>query len=221
MCPPQLLPTDLTPYFDAHFMSETGLVDLFVFLGPSPPEVQEQYASLTGKTPLPPMFSLAYHQCRWNYDSEQDVLAVNAKFDEHDIPADVIWLDIEHTDGKKYFTWDSHKFPDPMRMLEQVAEKGRKMVTIVDPHIKTDDGYSVYKDAKDLGLFVKKAGGTEDFEGHCWPGRSRYLDFLHPQVVCFSLFSLIFPCRHGNIGPSNSRLTVTRAQLQISSPGMT
>ena len=34
------------------------------------------------------------------------------KFDEHDIPMDVMWLDIEHTDGKKYFTWDARKFPD-------------------------------------------------------------------------------------------------------------
>ncbi len=39
------------------------------------------------------------------------VQQVNAKFDEHDIPMDVMWLDIEHTDGKKYFTWDARKFP--------------------------------------------------------------------------------------------------------------
>ena len=34
---------------------------------------------------------------------------VAAKFDENDIPMDVMWLDIEHTDGKKYFTWDTRK----------------------------------------------------------------------------------------------------------------
>jgi len=27
--------------------------------------------------------------------------SVNAGFDQHDFPMDVIWLDIEHTDGKK------------------------------------------------------------------------------------------------------------------------
>lgn len=43
-----------------------------------------------------------YHQCRWNYNDEADTLAVDAGFDEHDIPYDVIWLDIEHTDGKRY-----------------------------------------------------------------------------------------------------------------------
>lgn len=97
------------------------------------------------------------------------------------MPMDVIWLDIEHTDGKKYFTWDKHKFPTPNDMVEKVAAKGRKMVTIVDPHIKKDDGYYVYKDAKDKGLFVKKVDGS-DFEGHCWPGASEYLDFWHPET---------------------------------------
>ena len=47
------------------------------------------------------MFALGYHQCRWNYRDEADTLAVDAAFDEHNIPYDVIWLDIEHTDGKR------------------------------------------------------------------------------------------------------------------------
>lgn len=47
------------------------------------------------------VFSLAYHQCRWNYNDQQDVDTVNKAFDEFDIPMDVMWLDIEHTDNKK------------------------------------------------------------------------------------------------------------------------
>jgi alpha 1,3-glucosidase len=43
------------------------------------------------------------------------------------------------------------------------------MVTIIDPHIKKDDDYHVYKEAKDLGIFVKDKSGS-DFEGWCWPG---------------------------------------------------
>ncbi|EPB70041.1 glycosyl hydrolase, family 31 [Ancylostoma ceylanicum] len=146
-------------------------------------------------TPIPPLFSIAYHQCRWNYNDEQDVAQfehfhsesdlsaqVNENFDVYDIPMDVIWLDIEHTDGKKYFTWDPHKFAHAKEMIDGVAAKGRKMVTIIDPHIKRDDSYPIYKDAKDLGLYVKKSDGTTDFEGHCWPGSSAYLDFLNPET---------------------------------------
>ena len=71
--------------------------------------------------------------CRWNYKDEADVAAVNAGFDEHEMPCDVIWLDIEHTDGKRYFTWDKHKFPKPAAMQNELAATGRKMVTIAQP----------------------------------------------------------------------------------------
>jgi len=37
-------------------------------------------------------------------------------------------LDIEHTNGKRYFTWDSNKFPTPKKMQEMVATKGRKVI---------------------------------------------------------------------------------------------
>ena len=60
----------------AHFMSEAGIIDFFVLLGPSPKDVSKQYAALTGPTPIPPMFSIAYHQCRWNYNDQEDVRTV-------------------------------------------------------------------------------------------------------------------------------------------------
>ncbi|RKP36332.1 glycosyl hydrolases family 31-domain-containing protein [Dimargaris cristalligena] len=122
-----------------HWMSESGHLDIFVLPGGGhPADVLTQYGGLTGTTALPPTFSLAYHQCRWNYNSQADVLDVDAHFDEHDIPYDVIWLDIEHTDDKRYFTWDPNHFADPVAMQTALAAKKRKLVTIVDPHIKND-----------------------------------------------------------------------------------
>lgn len=46
-------------------------------------------------------FAFGYHQSRWNYNDQEDVKNVDESFDEHDIPCDVIWLDIEHTSGKR------------------------------------------------------------------------------------------------------------------------
>lgn len=86
--------------------------------------------SFLGTQALPPLFSLGYHQCRWNYEDEQDVKAVDAGFDAHDIPYDVIWLDIEHTDGKRYFTWDKQKFQNPRKMQEHLKKKKRKVNNI-------------------------------------------------------------------------------------------
>lgn len=166
---------------NTHWFSESGIIDLFILSAVNPVEVQGQYALLTGTQFMPPLFSLGYHQCRWNYKDESDVKQVDAKFDEHDIPYDVIWLDIEHTVGKRYMTWDRHLFPDPEGMQNDLASRGRKTVTIVDPHLKVDGGYSVYSEAKKLGYFVRTADGN-DFEGHCWPGGSSWLDYLSPTV---------------------------------------
>jgi alpha-glucosidase (family GH31 glycosyl hydrolase) len=68
---------------------------------------------------------------------------VNAKFEEHNFPMDVMWLDIEHTNEKRYFTWDPTNFPNPTKMIDEMSSFGRKMVTIVDPHMKRDGGYSL------------------------------------------------------------------------------
>ncbi|KAG8449629.1 hypothetical protein GDO86_016317 [Hymenochirus boettgeri] len=169
------------PQIDVRWISESGIVDMFLLLGPRPQDVFRQYAHLTGYQAFPPKFSLGYHQCRWNYEDEADVEAVDSGFDEHQIPYDVIWLDIEHTDKKKYFTWDNERFPNPIRMQEELQKKRRKLVVISDPHIKVDPDYILYSEAKDRGYFVKDRNG-QDFEGSCWPGTSSYLDFTNPAV---------------------------------------
>jgi mannosyl-oligosaccharide alpha-1,3-glucosidase len=65
------------------------------------------------------------------------------------------------------------------------------MVTIVDPHIKTDSNYWVYQELVDLGVAVRDANG-EIFEGDCWPGRSIWADFTNPRARIWwaSQFSL-------------------------------
>lgn len=169
----------------SHWLSESGVVDVFLLLGPSSAQFFSQYTLVTGRAQLPPVFALGYHQCRWNYKNEADVDRVNAGFDDHGIPYDVLWLDIDHTDRKKYFTWDQYAFPAPLPMQERVARVGRKMVTIVDPHIraKNDDDppYYVHAEATAKGLYVKDADG-HDFRGWCWPGDSSYVDFTSPAA---------------------------------------
>lgn len=169
----------------SHWMSESGVLDVFLLVGPTTADFFNQYTLITGRAQMPPAFAIGYHQCRWNYNNEADVDRVNAGFDEHLIPYDVIWLDIEHTQGKRYFTWDSYAFPHPLEMQERVARVGRKMVTIVDPHIsrvvKSGDSYYVHEEATSLGLYIKNEQG-QDFNGWCWPGDSSYVDFTSPKA---------------------------------------
>ncbi|CAO3597358.1 unnamed protein product [Absidia cylindrospora] len=164
-----------------HWISEAGVLDLFVFFGPTTKDVLRQYTALTGAPALPQMFAIGYHQCRWNYINEKDVLDVDSKFDENDIPYDVIWLDIEYTDDKKYFTWDQAKFPNPIEMEKQLDHKGRQLVVIVDPHIKRAHNYRICDEAiKDKHFVQQPSGG--DYEAWCWPGQSSWVDFFNPKT---------------------------------------
>uniref|UniRef100_A0A8C2G9P0 Neutral alpha-glucosidase AB n=1 Tax=Cyprinus carpio TaxID=7962 RepID=A0A8C2G9P0_CYPCA len=169
------------PQTDVRWISESGIIDVFIMLGPKPSDVFSQYASLTGTQSFPPLASLGYHQCRWNYNDQEDVKSVDQGFDQHDIPYDFIWLDIEHADGKRYFTWDPHKFSQPKEMLQGLMDKKRKMVAIVDPHIKVDSGYKIHNEITSKDFYVKNKDGG-NYEGWCWPGNSGYPDFTNPEM---------------------------------------
>ena len=166
-----------------HWFSETGVIDVYVMVGETFQKVMEQNGKLTGTTFLPPIFSTGYHQCRWNYFSENEVLQVDGKFDELNFPVDAIWLDVEYTDGrsKKYFTWDSLSFGNPEKLTKVLNSKGRRLITIIDPHLKKDSSYPVYNEAQQNNYLIKNKEGN-DYEGHCWPGNSVWPDFLNKAV---------------------------------------
>lgn len=77
------------------WLSESGIIDFTFFSASGIHNYYEVFNKLLGPTPLPPIFSLGYHQSRWNYKSTQDLIQVDKNFDFHDIPYDTIWLDIE------------------------------------------------------------------------------------------------------------------------------
>ena len=48
--------------YNTYFMSETGSLDAFLFLGPTFYQVTQQYAIVTGKAPLPPVSMMRSYQ---------------------------------------------------------------------------------------------------------------------------------------------------------------
>eukprot|EP01062_Namystynia_karyoxenos_P047019 TRINITY_DN35367_c0_g1_i1.p1 TRINITY_DN35367_c0_g1~~TRINITY_DN35367_c0_g1_i1.p1 ORF type:complete len:1002 (+),score=248.14 TRINITY_DN35367_c0_g1_i1:86-3007(+) len=145
-------------------------------------DVVRQLTAATGAPFMPPLWSLGYHQCRWNYRDERDVLAVSAGFDSHKMQCDAVWLDIEHTDRKHYFTWDRRLFPDPQGMQHKLKAAGRRLITITDPHISRSPGYHVHDEAEAGGFYVKNSDGRTSYHGHCWPGDSSWVDFTSPAA---------------------------------------
>lgn len=166
------------------FGTNGGELDYYVFTGGksrTPKKVLEDYADLTGKTPLPPIWALGYQQSRWSYFPEKRVRDIADGFRKNKIPADVIYLDIDYMDDYRVFTWDKKRFPDPSKMIGDLNKDGFKTVLIIDPGVKVDPGYSVYSDGKQNGIFVKNPDGSE-LNRDVWPKSSAFPDFTDPKA---------------------------------------
>lgn len=158
--------------------AEGGALDHYLLAGPSMKVVVERYTRLTGRMPLPPRFSLGYHQSRWGYSPDAAVLGVAQELRSRAIPADTMWLDIQHMDGFRSFTWDPAAFPDPQGLTAALASMGFRTIAIVDPAIKVDPGWDVYDAGLAGGFFLQQNG--QPYVGEVWPGASVFPDFSDP-----------------------------------------
>lgn len=170
------------------FGADGGDLDYYFINGPAPKEVVERYTDLTGRIPLPPLWSLGYNQCRYSYYPESRVRLLANTFRENHIPADVIWLDIDYQDNYKPFTWNSERFPDPKKMISDLRAQHFHIVSILDPHPKAEKGYASYDEGIQGNFFAKNPDGSV-FEGPVWPshapqnpGLSVFPDFSNPAA---------------------------------------
>ncbi|MFV8269351.1 glycoside hydrolase family 31 protein [Flavobacterium sp. GT2N3] len=163
------------------FWAEGGEMNYYFIYGPEMQDVVTTYTHLTGKPELPPLWALGYHQCKWSYYPESNLKEVAAKFRELKIPCDAIYLDIDYMEGFRCFTWNKEYFPDPKRMVAELAEDGFKTVVIIDPGIKIDKEYDVYKEALEKDYFCKRADGPY-MKGKVWPGECNFPDYTNPAV---------------------------------------
>ncbi|WP_042275604.1 glycoside hydrolase family 31 protein [[Clostridium] dakarense] len=164
-----------------YFASLDGNIDYYFIYGPSVDKVIKGYTYLTGSTPLPQLWTLGYQQCRWAYCPESNVMEVVNKFREKDIPCDALYLDIEYMDDFRVFTWDKNKFKNSKKMIENLKKDGFKLVTIIDPGVKVDKGYSIYDEGLKNGYFATDKNGIT-YTNWVWPGNSVFPDFMNSKV---------------------------------------
>lgn len=164
-----------------YFASIDGNIDYYFIYGPSVDKVIKGYTYLTGRTPLPQLWTLGYQQCRWAYCPESNVIEVANKFREKDIPCDAVYLDIEYMDDFRVFTWDKNKFKNPKKMIDNLKKDGFKLVTIIDPGVKVDQGYSIYDEGLKNGYFATDKNGIT-YTNWVWPGNSVFPDFMNSEV---------------------------------------
>ncbi|HHY74383.1 MAG TPA: DUF4968 domain-containing protein [Bacillus bacterium] len=163
------------------FSAEGGQLDYYVLAGPTPKNVIEQYTDLTGRMPLPPKWALGYHQSKYSYKSEHEVRKLADTFIEKQIPIDAIYFDIHYMDGFRVFTFDYSAFPNPKKLVEDLKAAGIHAVPIVDPGVKKDPSYPIYREGALKDHFCKYLEG-ELYLGEVWPGVSAFPDFTKTET---------------------------------------
>lgn len=152
-----------------------GEADYWIMAG-NPSEILAQYTGITGKSALPPLWSLGFQQCRYSYYPEHEVINAADEFRFRKIPCDVIYLDIHYMDAYKVFTWDKNKFPQPEEMIKNLRQKGFRLAMIFDPGVKVEENYPPYHTGLQEDLFAKYPDGSS-YEGAVWPGWCHFPDF--------------------------------------------
>ena len=153
-----------------------GQIQYYFIPGENIKEVVKNYTALTGRMEMPPLWSLGYQQCRFSYFSQEEVRELVKTFEEKDIPLDVVYLDIDYMDGFRVMTFKTPNFDDAAGLISDLKEKGIRTITIIDPGVKVDEEYPVFKRGKEGNHFTKKLDG-EMFIGAVWPGNSAFPDF--------------------------------------------
>ena len=133
------------------FSADAGEMNYYFISGKSVGQIIQNYTWLTGRMELPPLWSIAYQQCRYSYYPDTEVLSVARTFREKNIPADTIVLDIHYMEQYKIFTWDKKNFSDPKGLIDTLKEMGFEVV---------EKNISVYDlmDAHKAGLLYEVFG---------------------------------------------------------------
>jgi alpha-D-xyloside xylohydrolase len=173
--------TPITCDFGNYFSGVNSLMmgddeaDLFVFLG-SPKEILDEYTKLTGKSPMPPLWSFGLWMSRCTYNAEKQVRDVASRLRENRIPCDVIHLDTGwfETDWRCNYEFSTSRFQDPEKMIADLKRDGFHISLWQLPYFVPKN--TLFNELVEKHLVVRDAKGNLPYE-------DAVLDFSNPATV--------------------------------------
>lgn len=175
---------DIQPMPAVTFRTIGGILDFYVFTGPSTTSVVQQYTEVIGRPQMPPYWALGFHLCRYNYGSVQKLKQVIERNRKLKIPYEVQWNDIDYMDKHLDWTYDKVAYAGLPDVVKDIHNYGQKYVIIVDPGISTEypGKYKPYDEGLKSGIFVLNTTG-QPLIGRVWPGSTVFPDFTHPGAA--------------------------------------
>lgn len=143
-------------------------IDYYFIAGGDYDRVIAGYRRLTGKAPVMPRWALGFWQSRERYATQEELVGTLAELRRRGIPADNIVQDWQYwlPDQWGSHEFDTGRYPDPERMLDDVhALHGRFMISVW-PKFYTNTGH--YKELRDAGFAYVRAeqDSVRDWLGH-------------------------------------------------------
>ncbi len=163
------------------FHTETPDYDLYLLSGGNENAICREFRTLIGRSYIPPRWAFGLAQSRWGYKTEEDVREVARQYKEHDLPLDMICMDIDYMQDYADFTVNKERFPDLTKLSADLKAQGIRLVPIIDAGVRVDPNDSTCTEGLEKGYFCKKADGTP-FVAAVWPGKAYFADFLRPEV---------------------------------------
>jgi lysosomal alpha-glucosidase len=176
---------DIQPLPGITFRTIGGVLDMYVFVGPTPSDVIQQYTAVIGRPQMPPYWSLGFHLCRYNYNSLAKLKEVISRNRKLGIPYEAQWNDIDYMRVHLDWTYDADGpyagLPD---VVQELHNHSQKYVIIVDPGISNafPDRYPPYDSGLKNGVFILNSTG-DPLIGKVWPGTVVFPDFTNPKTT--------------------------------------
>ena len=170
-----------TKHNEIKIINENKNFKLYIIDGNSLNDIVANFRKLIGKSYIPPRWAFGYGQSKWGYGSEKEVRDIVKKFQDKDIPLEMLYLDIDYMKDFKDFTIDEDNFPSFNKLIDDLKKEGIKAVPIVDAGIKIEDGYDIYEEGLKGNYFCTDKDG-KPFVAAVWPGKVHFPDFLNKDT---------------------------------------
>ncbi|CAF4901806.1 unnamed protein product [Rotaria sp. Silwood1] len=177
---------DLQPLPAISYTTIGGIIDLYLFTGPTTQDVIQQYWDVIGKPTMPPYWSLGFHLCRYGYNNIDNLRAVIQRMHDAEFPYDVQWTDIDAMSSHLDFTYDQKNFNGLPDLVHSLQSEGKHYVNIIDCGISSTQPsgtYPPYDEGLKRAIFMTKFNSTEPITGEVWPGLTVFPDFTNASTI--------------------------------------
>ena len=160
----------------------TKKMDYYITAGDTPAEIEYNYSSVTGRTPMMPECGMGFWQCKLRYRTQEEVLEVAREHKRRGLPMDVIVIDFFHWSLQGNWEFDPEDFPNPEAMVKELRDMGIETVVSIWPTV--DERSKNYGYMRQRGMLIRTDRGNSLY-GSNWMGANVYYDATNPDTQRF------------------------------------